>query len=162
MGMQSNPLRLQVSLPQPLSTSRPASPQPTFTQLYLSQWTDATTEGAPRDVQQHSLYVYIALGCVSEALSAAQTILLTLCSLRASRRIHRLIASRLLHAPLAFFDATSTGAILNRFLSDVQNIDQVVPDSLLSLATQVRSPAVHGRPSISPRPPRLPVTTLHA
>ena len=55
-----------------------------------------------------------------QALSAAQTVLLTLCSLRASRELHRRIAAALLHAPLAFFDATSTGAILNRFLSDTQ------------------------------------------
>ena len=32
---------------------------------------------------------------------------------------------------------TNAGAVLNRFLSDTQNIDSSVPDSLLSLATQV-------------------------
>jgi len=34
-----------------------------------------------------SLLVYIALGCLNEVLNAMQTILLTLCALRASRRL---------------------------------------------------------------------------
>ena len=45
--------------------------------------------------------------------------------------------TRLLNAPLAFFDGTTTGAVLNRFLSDTQLIDSSVPDSLLSLATEL-------------------------
>ena len=72
-----------------------------------------------------------------QVLSAVQTILLTLCSLRASRRLHDRLLRRLLYAPLAFFDGTSTGAVLNRCLSDLQNIDTNVPNSLTCLATQI-------------------------
>ena len=66
-----------------------------------------------------------------------QTVLLTLCSLRASRVLHGRLLRRLLHASMTFFDGTSSGAILNRFLSDTMNVDSRVPDSLTSLATQL-------------------------
>ena len=38
---------------------------------------------------------------------------------------------------MAFFDSMSSGAILNRFLSDTMNVDSRVPDSLTSLGTQL-------------------------
>jgi len=93
--------------------------------------------GAGSPEEQTNLLIYVSLGVATAALQALQTLLLTSCSLRASRQLHALLVRRLLNAPLTFFDATTTGAILNRFLSDTQLIDSSVPDSLLSLATQL-------------------------
>ena len=104
--------------------------------LYLAVWTGAPAT-APQQKQEHHLLVYIGLGCGSIVLGSAQTLLLTVCSLHASRRLHGALVRRVLRAPLAFFDANTTGAILNRFLSDTQDIDSTVPDALLSLASQV-------------------------
>ncbi len=106
--------------------------------LFLEEWTKPTADGTPRtDAQERaSLGVYVLLGCGTEVLAAVQTVLLTICSLRASRVLHATLLRRLLHAPMAFFDAMASGAILNRFLSDTMNVDSRVPDSLTSLATQ--------------------------
>ena len=128
--------------------------------IFLSKWTDSAGSGF--DVARRNLVIYVSLGCAGNLLSALETVLLTVCSLRASRRLHERLMARLLGAPLALFDATTTGALLNRFLSDVQvrvspyllpsmsyahplwrviealqNIDSSVPDSVLSLATQI-------------------------
>jgi ATP-binding cassette subfamily C (CFTR/MRP) protein 1 len=89
------------------------------------------------DRDRDSLVIYIALSFGTELLNAIQAVLLTWCSLRASERVHARLLERLLHAPLSFYDGTTTGAILNRCLSDMQNVDMTVPDSLLSLAEQV-------------------------
>ncbi|CAE7644984.1 abcC3 [Symbiodinium microadriaticum] len=39
-------------------------------------------------------------------------------------------ALQVLSAPMSFFDSSPTGRILNRFLQDVQNIDNFLPDSI--------------------------------
>ena len=95
---------------------------------------------SPGDASEHdrnSLFIYVAFGVGTEVLRALQTVLLTICSLRASRRLHSKLVDRLLRAPLSFYDGTTSGAVLNRVLSDLQNIDATVPDALLALATRV-------------------------
>lgn len=37
---------------------------------------------------------------------------------------------------MLFFDITPSGSVLNRFLSDMQNLDTAVPDSLVTLTSQ--------------------------
>ena len=107
--------------------------------LFLAHWTDPSAAPAEQtgEAERRSLGIYLLLGCGTEVFSAVQTLLLTLCSLRASRVLHAQLLRRLLHAPMAFFDRMSSGAILNRFLSDTMNVDSRVPDSLTSLGTQL-------------------------
>jgi hypothetical protein len=45
-----------------------------------------------------------------------RAVLLAACALRASRRLHARLVAALLDAPVALFDSTPSGAILNRFL----------------------------------------------
>ena len=78
--------------------------------------------------QTQNLLVYVGIGCTGELLAAMQTLALTICALRASRKLHGTVLARLLRAPMLFFDSTPSGAVLNRFLSDMQNIDSAVPD----------------------------------
>ena len=47
---------------------------------------------------------------------AVQTVVLTACALKASRRLHAQMLDTLVAAPMSFFDNTSTGLVLNRFL----------------------------------------------
>ena len=107
--------------------------------LFLAHWTDPAAAPAEQTdaAERRSLGIYLLLGCGTEVFGAVQTLLLTLCSLRASRVLHAQLLRRLLHAPMSFFDSMSSGAILNRFLSDTMNVDSRVPDSLTSLGTQL-------------------------
>jgi len=56
-----------------------------------------------------------------------------------SNRLHRAAMTRVLHAPVAFFDTTPSGRITHRFSKDVDAIDNVVGETLrlfLSTAAQ--------------------------
>ncbi|CAD7961576.1 unnamed protein product [Amoebophrya sp. A120] len=91
--------------------------------------TGATTDLSVNN-QLEYLLIYILINFTGSIIAATQTLALTICSLRASVFMHDKMLNSLLKAPLNFFDITPTGRILNRFLQDVQNIDNFVPQIL--------------------------------
>jgi ABC-type nitrate/sulfonate/bicarbonate transport system ATPase subunit len=101
----------------------------------LARWTDANSAcalaraaGAPDAaacapaVQRAALGGYLALGAGAQVAVCVQALLLAACALRASARLHASVLAALLAAPLSFFDGSTSGAILNRLLQDVQNV----------------------------------------
>ena len=50
----------------------------------------------------------------------------------ASRKLHLTILLGVLRAPMAFFDTTPIGRIINRFAKDVDSIDSALPSSFSS------------------------------
>jgi ABC-type multidrug transport system fused ATPase/permease subunit len=50
----------------------------------------------------------------------------------ASKKLHILILSGVLHAPMSFFDTTPIGRIINRFAKDIDSIDSSLPSSFSS------------------------------
>jgi hypothetical protein len=104
--------------------------------LYLAHWTrgdpsqpsipggapptEILAGSSPRPSQTTSLLIYVSLGFAAQLFAAAQTVLLTFCALRASRALHAAVLRALVGAPMAFFDATPSGSVLNRMLSDMQ------------------------------------------
>lgn len=56
-----------------------------------------------------------------------------------SNNLHRLAMSRMLHAPISFFDTTPQGRITHRFSKDVDAVDNVVGETLrLFISTTVQ------------------------
>lgn len=94
---------------------------------WLSVW---SASGDPS--KQHSyLAIYVGIGVASGLCNLVQSFVLTFCALRASRAIHTAMLRRLLSAPMSFFDTVASGRILNRFLQDLDSIDNYVPSSIL-------------------------------
>ena len=107
--------------------------------VYLAEWTRgdrpnvSTGSASPRlstsptstPSQTVSLLIYISIGFASQVFAAMQTILLTLCALRASRALHSTVLDALMKAPMYFFDLTPSGAVLNRLLSDMQARERI-------------------------------------
>ena len=58
--------------------------------------------------------------------------------------MHQKMTSAVLRAPMAFFDSTPVGRIVNRFSSDVAMVDQNLPPQL------VRTPGEKARPTGTP------------
>jgi ABC-type multidrug transport system fused ATPase/permease subunit len=52
------------------------------------------------------------------------------CSLRASRDLHDKMTERILYATMAWFDATPSGRLINRFSQDISTIDTGVMSRL--------------------------------
>lgn len=50
------------------------------------------------------------------------------CGIRASKIIHDRLLTRILRLPMSFFDVTPMGRIVNRFSSDINSIDVILPE----------------------------------
>ena len=83
---------------------------------------------------------YAFLGVCTFLFSGARYLWLQLIGLGASRKMHNLMLTNLLHAPCSFFDTTPVGRIVNRFSGDVNCLDFTVPvyfHSVTMLALQL-------------------------
>ncbi|XP_075526535.1 ATP-binding cassette sub-family C member 3-like [Dermacentor variabilis] len=109
--------------------------------VWIKRWTDAASvKGDPGD----PAWIWgLALLSVGTVLSrAAGNVLVALGANRLSRLLHRDMLDRVLHSPVAFFDSTPRGRILNRFTADASTLDtrlasysrQAVQNVLLAVA----------------------------
>ena len=57
-------------------------------------------------------------------------------NISASRSLHDSNFDRVLHAPMGWFDVTPLGQIVNRFSKDMDDVDILVPDNLVTVAQQ--------------------------
>jgi len=76
------------------------------------------------------LRIYAALGMGGVLCLAFRAILMAYHRLRSSRLLHENLTSSILRAPVAFFDVTPTGRILNRFAADTDKIDLDLTQSI--------------------------------
>ncbi|KAF4965895.1 hypothetical protein FSARC_6365 [Fusarium sarcochroum] len=96
------------------------------TSLWLSYWTS--------DKFNLSTGVYIAiyaaLGVVQALLMFAFSVVLSILGTKSSKVMLRIAVTRVLRAPMSFFDTTPLGRITNRFSRDVDVMDNNLSDAL--------------------------------
>ncbi|KAJ2832598.1 hypothetical protein GGI24_001173 [Coemansia furcata] len=86
------------------------------------------------------LGIYGAIGLLGASMSSLQSLLLwTRCSIRASKKIHENMLRGVLRSPMAFFDVTPLGRILNRFSSDLQRCDEMLPRAVSGMVNTMVS-----------------------
>lgn len=96
------------------------------TSLWLSWWT-SNKFGYPEGTY---IGAYAALGVVQALLMFAFSVCLSILGTRSSRVLLQQAMTRVLRAPMSFFDTTPLGRITNRFAKDVDTMDNNLTDAI--------------------------------
>ncbi|CAH1274301.1 ABCC1 [Branchiostoma lanceolatum] len=100
-----------------------------YSNIWLSEWSNdqpinGTQDAGLRDLR---LGVYGALGIAQGAFAMLSSFVLATGALYASSKLHANVMNNILQLPMAFFDTTPLGRILNRFSKDIYTLDQIIP-----------------------------------
>ncbi|ODV96391.1 hypothetical protein PACTADRAFT_49751 [Pachysolen tannophilus NRRL Y-2460] len=68
--------------------------------------------------------IYLFIGVLYSLISTIRVYISFLCGIKASNNIFKEVLSKVLKAPLRFFDTTPKGRIMNRFSKDIASVDQ--------------------------------------
>ena len=96
---------------------------------WLSLWSDdANDPELVNDIRWRNirLGVYGVLGSMEAFFLLISTITMNLATLRGAKILHNDMLHHLFHAPMAFFDTTPMGRILNRFARDIDVCDTML------------------------------------
>jgi ABC-type multidrug transport system fused ATPase/permease subunit len=89
---------------------------------WLSYWSTMSTEHGSDSVDNH-LMIYAILGAIACVFQFFRALVLAELILRNSKRLHELLLSGVMRAPMSFFDTTSMGRVMNRFSKDMDSMD---------------------------------------
>jgi len=109
----------------------------TIASMWVAQWSDNVMpfEGTPANVTLNMtdgrrdifLGIYGATGFAQAIAAVFASLMLYLATISAGRGLHHRMLDRIMHCPMAFFDTTPQGRILNRFGKDVDVLDGSMP-----------------------------------
>jgi len=103
--------------------------------IWLANWSDANVAVGDEDqiVKNVSYYLwgYAIIGITEMVLKLGNDLSYFFRCVRASRNIHKNLLDNIMRGPMKFFDTVPTGRILNRFTSDLDTIDQMIPAEIL-------------------------------
>ncbi|KAL4888888.1 P-loop containing nucleoside triphosphate hydrolase protein [Aspergillus ambiguus] len=98
-----------------------------WTSLWLSYW---TSNKYPSLSTGQYIGIYAGLGASVVILMFAFSTYMTTCSTNSSKTMLQLAMTRVLRAPMSFFDTTPLGRITNRFSKDIQVMDNELSDAM--------------------------------
>ncbi|BGP39463.1 hypothetical protein JCM10449v2_003413 [Rhodotorula kratochvilovae] len=97
---------------------------------WLGKWSGSYEDPAgPAHSVNYYLGVYAFLSILAVLISTLQWLVLYTGTLRASRRLHKMLLHSVLRAPLRWFDSQALGRIQNRFSKDLEGVDASLPDN---------------------------------
>ncbi|GAV06290.1 hypothetical protein RvY_16304 [Ramazzottius varieornatus] len=85
------------------------------------------SRSADKDIRHYRLGIYALLNLFQVVFIYLSALILALCCIKASRRLHNEMLHRLVRAPLVFFETTPVGRVLNRFSKDLDTLDMQLP-----------------------------------
>ena len=101
-----------------------------FFRVWTDYWLVIWTQDRFRLLKEQYVGLYVGIGL----LQAVSNFSLGLCfakgAITGARKIHQTAFSRVLRAPLSYFDTTPLGRIMNRFSKDQDVVDNAVLDSI--------------------------------
>lgn len=85
------------------------------------------------------LVVFICIAGINSVLTLIRSFIFAYGGVVAALRLHTKLLTKVLRAPVLFFDLTAFGRIINRFSSDVFNLDDALPFNLNIFLAQLYS-----------------------
>ncbi|KAF9142605.1 hypothetical protein BGX30_002584 [Mortierella sp. GBA39] len=98
--------------------------------IWLQHWS-SRSEASQRDGVPLFLGVYaiLVLSYMASDISV-NLIIFVAAGIRSSRLLHDRLADKVLRLPMSFFDTTPVGRIVNRFSTDIDNLDSELPNNV--------------------------------
>jgi len=97
---------------------------------WLTLWSEHGDENMQDQMHFLSVYALIAIGATVTTFISSMTLMIL--SLRASKRLFSRVLEATMRAPMAFYDTTPLGQIINRFSKDIYTTDEAIPNTLRS------------------------------
>lgn len=104
--------------------------------FWLAYWAENAIEntmmgkGLTDSETGYYLNIYAAFGMIGVLCLTVRSVFMAVHRLHASRRLHNDLTTSIMRAPVAFFDVTPTGRVLNRFAADMDKIDLDLTNSI--------------------------------
>ncbi|KAG4077224.1 hypothetical protein HA402_005279 [Bradysia odoriphaga] len=100
--------------------------------MWLTRWSTDPRASDKGDVTWRNIYigVYAALGGTQGLTVLATAMIFGIGCLRAARDLHKRLLHNVMRLAMSFFDTTPSGRILNRFSTDINVIDNVLPPNI--------------------------------
>ncbi|KAK9365725.1 P-loop containing nucleoside triphosphate hydrolase protein [Lipomyces kononenkoae] len=104
--------------------------------VWLKQWSDLNTRyGDNLDTGKY-LGIYLFFGVTGAIVTLFYTLVLWIfCTIEAARKLHDRMLRHVIRSPMAFFDTTPLGRIINRFTADVNRVDEALARVFSSFVT---------------------------
>jgi ATP-binding cassette subfamily C (CFTR/MRP) protein 1 len=104
----------------------------------LSKWADKNIKITMEENEDHKaedvsyyLTVYAILGIIELVLKFGNDLTYFFRCAQASKVVHKNLLNNVLKSPMKFFDTNPIGRIVNRFTSDLDTMDQMIPFALM-------------------------------
>lgn len=105
----------------------------TLGEWWLAQWTTEMADPNNVDPSASLRYygsIYVATNVLSMSLVLARSVSWARFVVRASSNLHQSLLDTVMRLPMAFFETNPLGRVLNRFTTDIDNVDSSVDGSL--------------------------------
>ncbi|GFS03743.1 multidrug resistance-associated protein 1 [Elysia marginata] len=112
----------------------------TYSAIWLSMWTDdsvltnASRAGTSEYNNKNTMYltIYALLGLAQGATVLVFALVSASRMVKASGELHTGMLENVMRSPMAFYDTTPMGRVLNRFSRDVDTLDVALPSTIRS------------------------------
>eukprot|EP00026_Physarum_polycephalum_P000567 Phypoly_transcript_00568.p1 GENE.Phypoly_transcript_00568~~Phypoly_transcript_00568.p1 ORF type:complete len:1446 (+),score=231.52 Phypoly_transcript_00568:83-4339(+) len=91
---------------------------------WLAVWAQSETGTGAK------MYIYIGIVGAACLIALGSTSIFVYTTIKAAKTLHNMMLNTILRVPMAFFDATPIGRIINRFSNDQSSVDATFPNAL--------------------------------
>uniref|UniRef100_A0A1I7XLX4 ABC transmembrane type-1 domain-containing protein n=1 Tax=Heterorhabditis bacteriophora TaxID=37862 RepID=A0A1I7XLX4_HETBA len=102
----------------------------TWHEIFFAQRKTELMDSSEMDRSMYFLLIYAAIAALNTVFTLIRAFLFAYGGIRAARNLHSSLLSRLLQAPVSWWDRTPSGRVINRICSDVYTCDDNLPFQL--------------------------------